>query len=121
METTADFTGKIRAIKLGSWLGALLSLAVGAGLHISTSRAIENDSHERFLHIARSVQSILDGRIKTYADLLRGASALFLIDENLSRQQFKQYVVGLDLSRHFPGVETINFARHVMDADRPAF
>lgn len=121
MGMTADFTGKIRAIKLGSWLGALLSLAVGAGLHISTSRAIENDSHERFLHMARTIQSILDGRIKTYADLLRGASALFLTNENLSRQQFQQFVVGLDLSNHFPGVETINFARHVLDADRAAF
>jgi len=121
MGTIADFTGKFRAIKRGSWLGALLSLAVGAGLHVSTSRAIDNDSHERFLHMARSVQSILDGRIKTYADLLRGASALFLLDENLSRQQFQQYVVGLDLSNHFPGVETINFARHVLDADRDAF
>ncbi|WP_305825055.1 CHASE domain-containing protein [Massilia brevitalea] len=118
---TADFTGTIRAIKLGSWLGALLSLAVGAGLYISTSRAIEYDSHERFLHMARNVQSILDGRIKTYADLLRGASALFLTDENLSRKQFQQYVVGLDLSNHFPGVETINFARFVPDAERPAF
>ena len=76
MGMTADFTGKIRAIKLGSWLGALLSLAVGAGLHISTSRAIENDSHERFLHMARTVQSILDARIKTYADLLRGLTDL---------------------------------------------
>ena len=121
MGMTADFTATIRAIKLDSWLGALLSLGVGAGLHISTSRAIEHDSHERFLHMARTVQSILDGRIKTYADLLRGASALFLTDENLSRQQFQQYVVGLDLSNHFPGVETINFARHVMDAERASF
>ena len=121
MGMTADFTVTIRAIKLGSWLGALLSLAVGAGLYISTSRAIEYDSHERFLHMARNVQSILDGRIKTYADLLRGASALFLTDENLSRNQFQQYVVGLDLSNHFPGVETINFARFVPDAERAAF
>lgn len=121
MGMTAGFTEKIRAIKLGSWLGALLSLGVGAGLHISTSRAIEHDSHERFLHMARTVQSILDGRIKTYADLLRGASALFLTDENLSRKQFQQFVVGLDLSNHFPGVETINFARHVTDAERAAF
>lgn len=121
MGIKADFIRTIRTVKLGSWLGALLSLGVGAGLYISTSRAIEHDAHERFLHMARSVQSILDGRIKTYADLLRGASPLFLTDENLSRQQFQQFVVGLDLSNHFPGVETINFARHLTDAERPAF
>ncbi|XYJ09533.1 CHASE domain-containing protein [Telluria sp. B2] len=120
MGILADYAKKIAAIRLGFWLGALLSLGVGAGLHISTSRAIENDAHERFLHMARGVQSILDGRIKTYADLLRGTSSLFLADDDVTNEEFRRYVAGLDLENHFPGVETINFARTFTDAERPA-
>ena len=120
MGIAADYRKKIAAIRLGSWLGALLSLGVGAGLHISTSRAIENDAHERFLHMARNVQSILDGRIKTYADLLRGTSSLFLAGDEVTSNEFRRYVAGLDLENHFPGVETINFARTFSDAERPA-
>ncbi|HAV36323.1 MAG TPA: histidine kinase, partial [Massilia sp.] len=88
-------------------------------MHISTSSAIENDAHERFLHMARSVQSILDSRIKSYADLLRGTSSLFLAGDEVTSEDFRRYVAGLDLENHFPGVETINFARTFSDAERP--
>ena len=55
MATTASPLTKIKAIRLGSWLGALLSLAVGVGLHVSTGQAIENDAHARFMRMARNV------------------------------------------------------------------
>lgn len=118
---TADWITKIKAIRPGSWLGALLSLGVGAGLYVSTSQAIENDARVRFSHMARSVQSTLDGRIKTYADLLRGTASLFRAADEVTRDQFRRYVAGLDLPRNFPGVDSINFAQHVLDAERDRF
>ena len=121
MGIAADSMRRIRAIKLGSWLGALLSLSVGVGLYVSTSQAIENDARERFTHMARNVQSIVDGRIKTYADLLRGTASLFLATDDVTRDEFRRYVAGLDLPHHFPGVESINFAHHFSDAERPRF
>ena len=112
---------KINSIKLGSWLGALLSLGVGAGLYVSTSQAIENDARTRFGYMARNVQATLDGRIKTYADLLRGTASLFLTSDNITREQFRHYVAGLNLPHDFPGVESINFAHHFTDAQRHQF
>ena len=121
MGITAKWVKKIKSINLGSWLGALLSLSVGAGLHVSTSQAIESDAQTRFDHMARNVQSILDGRIKTYTDLLRGTASLFLADDEVTRDEFRRYVAGLDLPHQFPGVETINFARYLPDAERMEF
>jgi len=112
---------KINAIKLGSWLGALLSLGVGAGLYVSTSQAIENDARTRFGHMARNVQSTLDGRFKTYADVLRGTASLFLTTDQVTREAFRRYVAGLDLPNHFPGVDSINFAHYVRDTERTQF
>jgi signal transduction histidine kinase len=112
---------KINSIKLGSWLGALLSLGVGAGLYVSTSQAIENDARTRFGQMARNVQATLDGRIKTYVDLLRGTASLFLTTDEVTRDQFRRYVAGLDLPHHFPSVESINFARHFLDEERDRF
>ncbi|MFC4931964.1 CHASE domain-containing protein [Massilia sp. GCM10023247] len=121
MGIAADSMRRIRAIKLGSWLGALLSLSVGVGLYVSTSQAIENDARERFTHMARNVQSILDGRLKTYAVLLRGTASLFLAADEVTRDEFRRYVAGLDLPLYFPGVESINFAKHFSDAERDRF
>jgi len=112
---------KINSIKLGSWLGALLSLSVGAGLYVSTSQAIETDARTRFGHMARNVQSTLDGRFKTYADVLRGTASLFLTTDQVTREAFRRYVAGLDLPRHFPGVDSINFAHYITDAERDRF
>jgi signal transduction histidine kinase len=121
MGITVNWLAKINAIKLGTWLGALLSLGVGGGLYVSTSQAIENDARTRFEHMARNVQSILDGRIKTYADLLRGTASLFLTSDKVTREQFHRYVAGLDLPHYFAGVESINFAHYVLDAERERF
>jgi signal transduction histidine kinase len=117
----ANALTKIKAVKLGSWLGALLSLGVGAALYVSTSQAIENDAQVRFGHMARNVQSVLDGRIKTYAHVLRGTAGLFLAADEVTRDEFRRYVAGLDLRNQFPGVQSINFARHITDADRDQF
>jgi signal transduction histidine kinase len=118
---TADWITKIKSIKLGSWLGALLSLSVGIGLYVSTAQVIENDARARFTYMARHVQSTLDGRLKTYANLLRGTASLFLAGEEVTREEFRRYVAGLDLPRHFPGVDSINFAQHLLDAERDRF
>jgi signal transduction histidine kinase len=118
--TTAPMK-RIKAVKLGSWLGALLSLSIGIGLQISTSQAIEHDAQVRFGRMALNVQSILDSRIKTYVDLLRGTASLFRASDVVSRDQFRRYVDGLDLPHYFPGVESINFAYHVRDAERDRF
>ncbi|MFC5512106.1 CHASE domain-containing protein [Massilia jejuensis] len=121
MGITRSWITKFNAIGMGSWMGALLSLSVGVALYISTSQAIENDARTRFDHMARSVQSTLDGRFKTYADLLRSTASLFLTTEQVTRETFQRYVAGLDLPHHFPGVESINFAQYLTDAERDRF
>jgi len=121
MESTYTWARKIKAVKLGSWFGALLSLSVGAGLYMSTSQAIENDARTRFDNMARNVQSNLDGRFKTYADLLRGTASLFRANDKVTREEFHRYVEGLDLANHFPGVESINFAHYFLDVDRDRY
>ncbi len=99
MAITAGPLARIKAIRLDSWLGGLLSLVVGVGLYVSTEQAIENDAQNRFTYMARTVQSTLDGRIKSYADLLRGTSSLFMTTGEVTRDAFRRYVAGLDLSQ----------------------
>jgi signal transduction histidine kinase len=105
----------------GFWLGTVLSLGIGLGLYQVTEAVIEKDAHNRFLSTARTAQSNLHGRIKSYVDVLRGASSLFQTASNLNREQFHRYVEGLNLETEFPGIEAVNFAHYFKDEDRPAF
>ena len=101
--------------------GVLLSLLAGVAMYLVTSSVIENDARQRFASMARSVKITLDGRIKSYTDVLRGSASLFATSSGLTRDQFHRYVDGLNLEQEFPGVETINFARFVDGADRATF
>lgn len=103
------------------WTGALLSFAVGQMCYLATANAIESDARHRFDSITRSVQTTINARVKGYSDVLRGAASLFQTSNDLTREQFHRYVEGVSLEEQFPGIETINYARYVTDAERPEF
>jgi signal transduction histidine kinase len=103
------------------WTGALLSTLVGSGLYVLTQRSIETNAHERFINHAKYAQSIISVRIKSYTDLLRATGSLIHSTDILTHRALHEYVLGLDLPRNFPAVDSINFAVHVTDKDRAPF
>lgn len=103
------------------WIGALLSSGVGLLFYLATANTIENNAQQRFDAMARSVQNTINGRIKSYTDVLRGSASLFRTSSELTREQFHRYVEGLSLEKEFPGIEAINFARYITEAERPEF
>lgn len=107
--------------RLAFWLGALLSSGVGLLFYVATANTIESDAHTRFNDMARSVQTTINGRIKSYTDVLRGSASLFQTSPDVTREQFHRYVDGLSLEKEFPGIEAVNFARYVTEAERPEF
>lgn len=114
----------MKALAMGKnpfWLGALLSSTLGLMFYVATANTIERDAQERFSSMARSVQSIINGRVKSYDDVLRGSASLFRAAPDLTRAQFHRYVEGLALEKEFPGIDAINFVHFVSDAERPAF
>lgn len=112
---------KISAAQPAFWIGALVSSGVGLLFYLATAQTIESDAQQRFNNMARSARTTIEGRIKSYADVLRGSASLFQTSDSLTREQFHRYVNGLSLETEFPGVQTINFARYVTEAERPAF
>jgi signal transduction histidine kinase len=107
--------------KRAYWLGALLSSGVGVLCYIATANAIEQDAKNHFNNMARSVQTTINGRIKSYTDVLRASASLFQTSADVTREQFHRYVNGLSLEKEYPGIVALNFARYVSDAERPEF
>ena len=103
------------------WVGIPLSIAIGLSLYFVTATSIETDSRERFARLTQNARNTIDARIKSYTDLLRGTVSLFQISDPLTRLQFHGYVEGVDVPRHFPAIESINFALNVTDEERGAF
>ena len=102
-------------------LSGVLSLCVGLLFYMAASRSIDNDARALFDSLAHATRQNITTRVKSYANLLRGAAGLFRAGEQVSRAQFHRYVANLDLQRNFPGVMNLNYCHALGNAQRPAF
>jgi PAS domain S-box-containing protein len=109
--------------RLALWGGGLwLSVMVGALLHMSAARTVDDAARRRFDSSARATQERLDTAIRSYTEVLRGLGALFQASEHpVTRVQFHRYVEELGMAEHFPAIESVNFAAWVPDGERDAF
>jgi signal transduction histidine kinase len=121
MRTLVRWIERLNTAQRPFWIGAVLSGAVGALFYVITANTIEKDGEERFGNLARTAHYTILGRVKSYTDVLRGSASLFQTSQEVTREQFHRYVDGLKLITEFPGIETINYAFRVSDAERPAF
>jgi signal transduction histidine kinase len=109
------------ATRLSFWVGALLSSLIGSMLYVITQRSIESDARARFMNHVAYAQTIINVRAKSYTDLLRGTASLIQSTPVFTHEQFHEYVRGLDLERHYPAVDFVNYAVYISEAERPAF
>jgi signal transduction histidine kinase len=121
MRTPFRWINKVASRIPGLGLGLALSAAVGFVCYTLTANAVEQDAQQRFTSMTRIIQYTINGRLKSYADVLRGTASLFQTSTDLTRDQFHNYVEGLSLTTEFPGIESVNYARHITDGELPAF
>ncbi|TWI67634.1 PAS domain S-box-containing protein [Pseudoduganella lurida] len=108
--------------RLLQWgVGLSLAIAVGLTFYAATANSVEADARLRFDSATRATQFSIGTSVKAYSDVLRGLVAMFHSSDQVSRLQFRQYVDNLDVPRHFPAIESINFAPEVSDTEREAF
>ncbi len=106
---------------LSAGVGVALALAVGMALHTLAAHTVDDEARMRFDNLARSTQYGISARIKSYSDVTRGMVALFQSTDQVSRQQFHQYVSHLDMAQNFPAIEAVSYAPYISDAERDAF
>ncbi|WP_229423452.1 CHASE domain-containing protein [Massilia frigida] len=120
--TMTGTAGARSGARLAWWAAGLtLSALVASLLSVGASRMVDGDARQRFDAIARSAQSSLSTRVKSYSDLARGVSALFQGAETPSRLQFHRYVQALGMRSNYPAIEGVTFARYVSAAERADF
>jgi two-component system sensor histidine kinase/response regulator len=120
IEPTVGASRTARVVLWGA--GVWLALMVGGLLHMGAARTVEEDARRRFNNEARVTQERLMMTIRSYTQVVRGLAALFHADEaTVTRLQFRRYVQALDMPRNFPAIQSVSYARHVLDAERDAF
>jgi len=88
---------------------ACMSLTVGAWGWITYDT--ESRTSERFQRAADNVRETIRLRMEGYESLLRAGAALFNASVSVERDEWQQFVAGLDVPSQYPGVLGVGFAR----------
>lgn len=99
------------------WLGVATSLV----LALLVARMVDSKTEAEFDYQVSNAQLAIQTRMRSYIDVLRGASALFYTTNGVSREQFHAYVKHLQLERSFPGITNLNVAFHVSTSEKSNF
>jgi signal transduction histidine kinase/ActR/RegA family two-component response regulator len=96
-----------------AWLVLVLSLVLTGTVSWYAWTTAETEDQLRFQNLVQKNQAILQNRMETYIALLRGAAGMFAASDDVSREEFRTFVEGLDLRRRYPGIQGIGFSLRV--------
>ena len=102
------------------WAILLAGAAITWQQHLALKERVALIERTRFDIRANEVALGLERRLQSNADLLRGVAGLFAASDQVDRDEFKQYVEGLQLERHYPGIQGIGFSQWLSADQLPA-
>jgi diguanylate cyclase (GGDEF)-like protein len=123
----ADAQARLRRLLQGllspSVLPALVlsgCLGVTAVLWHGALADAEQDAQADFDGRVRELVNNLDQRMQTYVQALYGVQGLFASSQDVDRDEFRTYLTGQDLNRHFPGVHGVGYMKLIGPQQREA-
>lgn len=92
------------------WLILLVSLLVTAWATINSKNSVRINAEDYFNARVQSISEQINFNLILYKQSLFGARALFDINGQVSRNQFKHYVDDLRLEMNYPGIQGLGYS-----------
>src|ERR671913_1481663 len=99
----------------------LISLLLTALAYNYVSQNVEAQNHLRFDVTAQLTQQAIERRTEAYLDAMFGARGLFYASESVTRQEWDNYVEGIEPDKRFDGLQALSYAERVDPQEREAF
>lgn len=96
----------------------LLGLSITFLAWNSTLQDIRQTQQERFEFRVNEIVAAITERLKSYEEVLLGASGLFAASTSVERQEFRDYVAKLKLNQTFPGIQGVGFSLRIPSAQK---
>jgi signal transduction histidine kinase/DNA-binding response OmpR family regulator len=104
-----------------AWFAFVLIAAVAGGLSSSQNRSAHERAQLRFQADTDQVSAAMQQRLDSYLDMIRAPRALFVSSDTVTRDEFAEFVAGLDPSARFPGIVGMTYVRRVLASERAAY
>jgi len=97
-------------------LSTALSLVAAYNAH----QTAEGKDRLRFQGLVQKARDTIESRMETHIALLRATSGLFSASDYVAQEEFRAFVLEMNLPETYPGVRGIGYARRVPTSDREA-
>jgi len=81
-------------------------------------RAVAAEDQGRFEQETSNSLELIQARMETYEQALRGVKGLFVASDNVSRSEFQAYAEELGLAQNYPGILGVAFALYITADER---
>ena len=99
----------------------LISLLLALLAYYYVRHNVETQNRLRFDETTNATQEAIERRTKAYLDAMFGARGLFYASESVTRQEWDNYVEGIEPASRFEGLQALSYAQRVEPGDREAF
>jgi serine phosphatase RsbU (regulator of sigma subunit)/CHASE1-domain containing sensor protein/anti-sigma regulatory factor (Ser/Thr protein kinase) len=99
----------------------LISLILTALAYYYVRQNVEVQNRLRFDETAQATQEVIERRTKAYLDAMFGARGLFYASRLVAREEWSNYVEGIEPGSRFEGLQALGFAEYVTPEERVAF
>jgi signal transduction histidine kinase len=82
---------------------------------------VEEQNSVRFDETTQATQAAIDRRVNAYLDAMFGARGLFLASGSVERDEWDNYVRGIEPEDRLQGLQSLGFAQYVRPGEREAF
>ena len=93
------------------------TLFVGNLFYRSLRWRVDQDLNEQSAEILK----IISSRVGSYGDILYSTRSLFIASESVERQEFKNFVLGMNLGARQPGLSSVVFVQRISRGDKQSF
>jgi serine phosphatase RsbU (regulator of sigma subunit)/anti-sigma regulatory factor (Ser/Thr protein kinase) len=99
----------------------LISLLLALLAYYYVRDNVETQNRLRFDETTQATQEAIERRTKAYLDAMFGARGLFYASESVTRQEWDNYVEGIEPNRRLEGLQALSYAERVEPGDRGDF
>jgi serine phosphatase RsbU (regulator of sigma subunit)/CHASE1-domain containing sensor protein/anti-sigma regulatory factor (Ser/Thr protein kinase) len=106
---------------VAAYVVLLISLLLTALVYNYVRQNVEAQNRLRFDEATQATQEAIERRTKAYLDAMFGARGLFYASESVTRQEWDNYVEGIEPDKRYDGLQALSYAERVNPQEREAF
>jgi serine phosphatase RsbU (regulator of sigma subunit)/CHASE1-domain containing sensor protein len=99
----------------------LISLLLTTLAYYYVRHNVEAQNRLRFDETTQAIQEAIERRTEAYLDAMLGARGLFYASRSVTREEWHNYVEGIEPNQRFEGLQALSYAERVEPEQREAF